>query len=141
MAGTEKMSARIVATIFVVAMIHASFCSAVCGLGACPYQQLESASRDFDHSCSFHYPGVPHHHDQGPGKSDCSTHHHPVFNVVNAGGLAQFQLIRSAQIRSSDLPVDLSNARQLSFGSSASFDLGPPTAANSLTLRISVLRI
>jgi len=134
------MSARMVLTIFAVAMIHASFCSAVCGLGICPYQQLESASRDFDHSCTFQHPGA-HHHDHGSGKSDCSTHHHPTFNVVNAGGLVQFQLTSSAQIPISDLPDDVSDARQLSVGSSALFDLGPPIARNSLRLRTSVLRI
>jgi len=135
------MSARIVATMFAVAMIHASFCSAVCGLGVCPYQQLESASRDFEHSCSFQHPGVPHRHDHGPGKSDCSTHHHPTFNVANVGGLVQFQLSSSAQIPISDLPGDVSDTPQLSVGSSALFDLGPPIARNSLRLRTSVLRI
>ena len=134
------MSARMVVTIFAVAMIHASFCSAVCGLGVCPYQQLESVSRDFDHSCSFQYPGA-HHHDHGPGKSDCSAHHHPTFNVGYARGLVQFQLTSRAQILISDLPVDVSDARQLSVGSSALFDLGPPIARNSLRLRTSVLRI
>jgi hypothetical protein len=134
------MSARMVVTMFAVAIIHASFCSAVCGLGVCPYQQLESAGRDFDHCCSFQHPGA-HHHDHGPGKSDCSTHHHPTFNVANAGGLVQFQLTSSAQIPISDQPGDVSDARQLSVGSSALFDLGPPIARNSHCLRTFVLRI
>lgn len=133
------MSARIVATIFGVAVLYASFCATVCGLGACPYEQRESGSHNCDHSSPFHDPSAPHHHDHGSRKSDCSTHHHPTFNLVNAEG--QFQPTSSAQIRISDLPVDLSDARLLSFGSSASFDLGPPTPTNSRTLRISVLRI
>jgi hypothetical protein len=130
-----------VATILAMAMIYVSFCSTACLFGLCPYQQRESATRDFGHPSSSHHHDAPHHHDHGPGKSDCSTHHHPTFNV-NAGGLTHFELTNTGQIPIGDLLVHPLDAPRFGSRSSALFDQGSPPAPKSpLSERLSVLRL
>ena len=133
------MSIRILATIFALAMIYASFCSTGCVFGVCPYQQQESTNYEFGHHSSN--PLGVHHHDHEPKKSDCSTHHHPTFNV-SAGDSAYFQLSSTGQMPINDRLDTISVGRQMAFRSSLFSDVGsPPIFENSLYQGISVLRI
>jgi hypothetical protein len=140
MVGVSKSSARIVAAIFTVAMIYASFCSNACGLGVCPNQEQQSASHDCDRPPSSHHSSSSHHH--GPGNPDCSVHHHPTLNLEKADGLPQFQPTRIGQVVVGDLLSDLLGTDAVSLNASSFSDLGsPPTPKDPLYRRISVLRI
>lgn len=135
MLRTGKMSARIVATIFAVAMTYASFCSTTCALGVCPYQEQHSPGHDCDNPS---HPSGPHHH--GSGKSDCSAHYHPSANLVKPDGLPE--LVSTGQVPIAGLVVDIPNGSLLRLEVSSFFHLGsPPIPTSPLYQRISILRI
>jgi hypothetical protein len=135
MLRTGKMSVRIMATIFAVAMTYASFCSTTCGLGVCPNQEQHTAGHDCDNPS---HPRSPHHH--GSGKSDCSAHYHPSANLVKPDGLQK--LIGGGLISTSDLAIETQNASRFSVELSSLFNLGsPPTSTSPPSQRVSVLRI
>ena len=82
--------ARLIITIFTVAMFYASVCSASCGVGVCPEQTQRTGGHDCDQMPSHHSAPSGH---QTPDKPDCSQHQHPeLFVVKSAGQLPQFQL-------------------------------------------------
>lgn len=131
---TGKLGARIVATIFAVAMTYASYCATTCGLGVCPYQEQRSPAHDCDNPS---HPSGPHHH--GSGKSDCSAHYHPSVNFVKPYGLQQ--LVSTGKITVNGLIADVPGVSHVSLELS-SFHVGsPPTPTSPLYQRISVLRI
>lgn len=139
MMALGKTRTRLVAAIFTVAMLYASFCSTTCAFGVCPYQGQESSSHDCDHPLSSHSSGSHHH---GPKERDCSNHHHPCVNLVKADGLPQFEPTKADDIRIAQLLSNLSDGDSLSLSVSSFFDLGSlPIPREPLYQYISVLRI
>jgi hypothetical protein len=129
-----KLSARIVAMIFAVAMTYASFCSTTCGLGVCPNQERQSGSHDCDNPSHQHGP-----HQHGSGKSDCSAHYHPSVNLVKPDGLHKFG---TDDVGIGSLFTQMPDATRFGFDLSSLFSLGsPPTPRSLLHQQISVLRI
>lgn len=137
MIGLGKTRVRIVVAIFTMAMVYASFCSTTCAVGVCPNQEQQSSSHDCDHPSPNHSSSPRH---QGPGKPDCSVHHHPAVNLVKAEGLPRFRPTNTGQIALNKLLYKLlpdSSAPILNASSLS--DLAPPK--DPLYQRISVLRI
>jgi len=135
-----ETKARVLALIFIAAMIYGSFCSTACSLGTCPRQEQESVRHGCgqplyaDHSHGSHHPE--------PGRSDCYAHHHPTVTTAKADGLPQVQLSRVGQIGIAQLLSELSGAPAGELGASAFSPLGSaPIAQAPLYEQISVLRI
>ena len=140
MMGSTTARARIVAAVFTVAMFYASVCSTMCAAGVCPNELRHSASGDACNQMpAGHSDGTQKH---APENRDCSMHHHPTANIVQADNLPQFQLTSTGHINASDL---LANSAQVMAFSLAAFSLSdlapPPTLRSPLYQHISVLRI
>ena len=127
MIAIGKTRTRFVAAIFTVAMIYASFCSATCGFGVCPYQEQRSSSHDCDYPSSSHSSGSQHHE---PKDRNCSNHHHPSVNLVKADGLPEFEPTKADEILLTELLSNVSDGDSLILNVSSFFDLGSPPTPN-----------
>jgi len=138
LAGETKT--RVLALMFIAAMIYGSFCSTACSLGACPTQAEQSARHECAHPSSANHSHGSRH--SGPGRSDCYAHHHPTVTIVKADALPQFQLSKVGQIGIPQLLSELSGAPAADSRAPGFSTLGsPPISQAPLYEQISVLRI
>jgi hypothetical protein len=139
MPGPGTIRAWIVAIIFTVSMLAASVCSTMCEAGVCPYEMHHSAGDACDqmpmgHSSSSHKPA--------PADQNCSLHHHPNYNLVEADGLPPLQLISVGHLNTHDFLVNSMPRMAPGLAAFSLSDLAPPPTLRSLQQQqTSVLRI
>lgn len=135
---TKGNWARIVATLFTVAVFYASVCSASCAVGVCPDRVQQTAGHDCDQMPPHHSTPSKHQNQDNP---DCSEHQHPGLFVTKSAGL-QFQLSIVDHLSVSSATFSSGYRLSASFADSTPAEHAPPIVS-SLPLydQISVLRI
>lgn len=81
--------ARIVVTIFTVAMFYASVCSASCAIGVCPDKAPQTSGHDCD-QMPAHHTGQSGH--KTPDSPDCTQHQHPSVVFAKSPEIAKVNL-------------------------------------------------
>src|ERR1700730_7561547 len=134
--GTNAGWARMVITIFTMAVFGASVCSTTCEVGVCPDQVQQTSSHDCDRTPSHHSDHSRH---QGSGNRNCSKHEHPGLFVAKSGEFSQFQLTSHLNSTAAVYP---GNNPTASITTAKSSEFTPPlTSSIPLYQQISVLRI
>jgi hypothetical protein len=129
--------ARIVVTIFTMAVFYASLCATTCSIGFCPDQAQQTTGHDCEQG-DTHHP-APTGHEPA---SDCSPHHHPGPFVAKSAELPQFQLSLASRLNASAITVGEAQALVLNVDDAAASDLASPVKSSSdLYKSISVLRL
>jgi hypothetical protein len=135
----KKAGASAVITAFAVAVLYASVCSTMCAAGVCPYE-LDHAASDACDQMPMGHSGCP--QKRAPADQDCSLHHHPNYNMVEANGLPPVQLTSVGHLNSNDFQVNSTHLMAFGLAAFSFSDPAPPPLLRSpLHQRISVLRI
>ena len=134
---SKTNGARIVVTVFTMAMFYASVCTTTCAIGVCPDEVRQTAGHDCDQASS-HHSGQPGH--ESPESPDCSKHAHPGVFVAKSGDVSQYQLSIVGHLQLSATALSAGHDLRLSTATRSS-DLAPPFASNLPLHQISVLRI